>query len=202
MIYPILYTFRRCPYAIRARMALYYAQIRIQQIEVDLRNKPLALLEVSSKATVPVLVVNSELILTESMDIIYWALKHHDPDHWLNHSNEEQTQKLIDANDRQFKPILDAYKYSHNREPQSLELYRTQAQSYLSTLNELLSRNTFLLGSGMGLLDCALMPFIRQFYMVDTLWFEQSGYGHLQQWLDGLIESDLFRAAMVKPVTD
>lgn len=182
-------------------MALHYAQIHIQHIEVDLRNKPLGLFEASSSGTVPVLVVNSELILTQSMDIIYWALQHHDPDHWLSHSHEEQSLQLIDVNDTLFKSILDAYKYSHNREPQSLELYRTQAQSYLSTLNKLLSNNAFLLGSGMGLLDCALMPFIRQFYMVDTLWFEQSEYHYLLQWVDGLMESDLFKAVMAKSAT-
>ena len=116
---PLLYTFRRCPYAIRARMAVYSAAIPIQLEEVSLKNKPQAMLELSSKGTVPVLVDGNDVI-DESLDIMLWALKQNDPDNWyvsLAQKELSNSLKLISDNDGEFKTWLDRYKYA-DRHPE------------------------------------------------------------------------------------
>ena len=196
MNHPILYTFRRCPYAIRARMALAYAKITVTQYEVDLKNKPLELLQLSPKGTVPVLVLQNNQIIDQSVDIMMWALKQSDPENWLNPELQTAGNELIQQNDTQFKPILDRYKYSPD--PMVADSYRQQAHSYLKLLDSLLISRPYLLATHRSLADVALFPFIRQFCMVNQAWFAQSEYTHLQIWLHSFLDSELFLKVMQK----
>lgn len=194
----ILYTFRRCPYAIRARMALCYAQVAFEQHEVDLKNKPSNLIKVSSKGTVPVLILESGQILDESVDIIRWALKQSDPDGWWRSELEIQCDNLIQMNDTHFKPLLDNYKYPQRSEQKEPTYYRAKAQVYLEQLESLLIKKNFLVANHITYADVALFPFIRQFYMVDQQWFIKSDYQFLKQWLEYFLSTELFVQIMEK----
>lgn len=193
---PVLYTFRRCPYAIRARIALAYAKIPVTQYEVDLKNKPIELLQLSPKGTVPVLVLQDKRVIDQSLDIMMWALNQSDPDGWLNPELQASGDELIRQNDTHFKPILDRYKYS--QDPIVAGGYREQAHSYLKQLDSLLVSRPYLFAEHISLADVALFPFIRQFCMVDQAWFAQSEYAHLQTWLHSFLDSELFLKIMQK----
>ncbi|VEG91774.1 glutathione S-transferase [Legionella spiritensis] len=194
----ILYTFRRCPYAMRARMALYYAGIDVHIREVSLKNKPQAMLDVSPKGTVPVLVLPDGNVIDESVDIMRWALAQNDPDSWYPDTLRQQSDSLIKINDNQFKPILDGYKYPQRSEKQDPLYYREQAESYLKALDDQLSNTRYLVTNNMNIADVALFPFIRQFAMVDKRWFDKAPYPHLQAWLMSFQSSELFAAVMEK----
>lgn len=198
LVYPILYTFRRCPYAIRARMALTYCKIKVSQCEVDLKNKPQEMINASPKATVPVLIVDEKYVIDESMDIMFWALRQNDPDGWLNHDLKDKCDALIHSNDFTFKPILDNYKYPQKSIKKDPKYYQKQAKVYLNQLNTLLLKNRFLLSDHISYADIALFPFIRQCYMVDPVWFKDREWSHLFQWLNSFLTSDLFLAVMKK----
>lgn len=191
---PILYTFRRCPYAIRARMALAYAGILTDQREVDLKNKPPELVIASPKATVPVLILDDGRIIDESIDIMRWALEQSDPDGW----QKPDCGELIYLNDTSFKLILDNYKYPERSENKDPIYYRDQAKIYLNHLNSLLKQNQYLIADEISLADVALFPFIRQFYSIDKEWFKQSGYKKLNSWLNAFLNSELFLQVMKK----
>ncbi|WP_082650803.1 glutathione S-transferase [Legionella steigerwaltii] len=198
MKYPILYTFRRCPFAIRARMALAYSKIKVEQREVELKNKPQEMLLASPKGTVPVLILEDGRVIDESIDIMIWALTQSDPDGWLCSKLKEQCNELIHLNDKKFKPILDNYKYPQRTEKKDPLYYREEAGDYLDKLNSLLTKQRFLLADRITLADVALFPFIRQFYMVDPQWFEHSGYPYLHAWLQLFLHSELFLTVMKK----
>ncbi len=193
---PLLYTFRRCPYAMRARLALVYADIGVEYREIELRNKPQAMLAVSPKATVPVLQLESGQIIDESLDIMLWALKQHDPNGWLTH--QTQALALIDENDTTFKGWLDKYKYADRFPEYSQTYYREQAERFLQKLETHLEEHTFLLDNHPTLVDFALFPFVRQFAFVDKAWFDQAPCPKLQAWLNFHLESKLFEEIMVK----
>lgn len=176
-------------------MALYYSKIKIHQYEVDLKNKPLDMLKASPKGTVPVLIVKNDEVIDESMDIIFWALNQSDPDNWLNPMLKDKQELLIDANDFQFKPILDKYKYSQN----DRDYYKDEAKVYLNQLNTLLMNHRYLLADQISLVDIAVFPFIRQFCMVDPQWFAHSEYKNLHEWLHFFLNSKLFLQIMKKP---
>ncbi|HRD68593.1 MAG TPA: glutathione S-transferase [Legionella sp.] len=194
----ILYTFRRCPYAIRARMALLYAQILVDECEVDLKNKPQKLLEISPKGTVPVLALADGRVLDQSLDIMKWALAQEDPAGWLVAELETQIDDLIILNDTRFKPLLDNYKYPQRSEKNDPVYYREQAQGFLNQLNSLLAENKFLLSDHISCADVAIFPFVRQFYLVDMTWFENSEYNYLKKWLGFFLNSPLFLQVMNK----
>jgi glutathione S-transferase len=193
---PILYTFRRCPYAIRARLALTYANIEVEQRETLLKDKPQAMLDTSPKATVPVLILKNGQVIDESLDIMLWALQQHDPKGWLAH--QQQAMPLIQSNDHQFKPCLDKYKYADRFPEQSQTFYRQQGEVFLQALEELLAQHTVLFADQPTLADFAIFPFIRQFAFVDKPWFGQSPYLKLQAWLEYHLQSNLFEKIMVK----
>lgn len=195
---PILYTFRRCPYAMRARMAIYAAGVKVQPIEVSLKNKPQSLLDYSPKATVPVVVTSGEVI-EESRDIMLWALHQSDPDNWLLQNDalkQEQMTQFVDSCDTEFKPLLDRYKYFDRHPEYSQAEYRRQAEVFLKKLDASLSMHTFLIDANMRFADVAIFPFVRQFAGVDKLWFTQSPYKNLQRWLDVCINTAMFEAIM------
>lgn len=167
-------------------MTLAYAGVDYELREVVLRNKPQALLDISPKATVPVLQLPNGKVLDESLQIMYWALAQQDDQHWLNSEYPDDATQLIEHNDGQFKYYLDRYKYA-NRYPQySMQHYRQQAEVFLQMLQQRLAVSSFLFGEQISLADVAIVPFIRQFASVDLDWF--------QHWLT----SPLFLSVMQK----
>lgn len=195
---PILYTFRRCPYAIRARMALAYAGITAEHREVVLKNKPAELLQASAKGTVPVLVMPDGEVLDESLAIMRWALMQSDPEQWMTAAVSGDAEAWIAANDGPFKQQLDHYKYADRYPEHPADWYRDQALPHLSALDEVLRHHSCLHGDRAGLVDVALFPFIRQFAMVDYQWFTNSPYKALHQWLERWLEDPLFLSIMQK----
>lgn len=194
---PVLYSFRRCPYAMRARMALCYAGIRVELREVDLKNKPAALLETSPKGTVPVLVLPDGTVIDESLDIMYWALGQNDPDGWLA-ADKEETAFLIERNDGEFKNALDRYKYPNRFPNEDCRPAKDKCEEILNDLDNRLKQNGFLLSPHSTLADIALFPFIRQCAFTDEDRFDALPYTHLQDWLDQNMKSDLFQEVMKK----
>ena len=195
---PILYSFRRCPFAIRARMAIHYAGIEVELREVQLWNKPQAMLAVSAKATVPVLVLSNGEVIDESIDIMRWALDHNDPDQWWLKTLSGASQELVRQCDFDFKIHLDHYKYADRFPENPASYYRQQAEGFLLELEQKLAKHPYLLGRQLTLADIAIFPFIRQFAMVDKPWFDQAPYPGLQKWLQGLLGSVLFSSVMTK----
>ena len=192
----ILYSFRRCPYAMRARLALRYAGIAVQIEEVSLKAKPAKMLALSPKGTVPVLSVEGR-VLEESLEIMRWALAQNDPQDWLL-GGDRRIDELIARNDGEFKVHLNHYKYAERYPEQSREHYRQQAEVILADLERRLGEQRYLLAEHPTLADAALMPFIRQFAGVEPQWFAEAPYPRLRAWLQGWLESELFKAIMAK----
>lgn len=196
MIIPTLYTFRRCPYAIRARLAIAVSGVVVAHHEVDLRDKPAAMLAISPKATVPVLQLTDGTVIDESLDIMRWALRQNDPEHWL--PSNDMHSALIEQNDTSFKRDLDRYKYP-NRFPETpVENYRTACEEFVNLLNARLTTSAFLVGDKFSFIDAAIAPFIRQFAHVDKDRFYQSPHLHVIKWLDAILASPLFNSVMKK----
>ncbi|MBB6153201.1 glutathione S-transferase [Pseudomonas sp. JAI115] len=191
-----LYSFRRCPYAMRARMALRYSGVPVEIVEVSLKAKPAAMLAISPKGTVPVLDADGQVI-DESLEIMRWALAQHDPDDWLL-GGDSRIAGVIEANDQGFKVHLNRYKYAERYPEQPMEVYRAEGALFLQQLDELLRDRDYLLSDHLSLADVALLPFVRQFAHVDREWFAQTPYVRLQAWLQSFLESELFTAIMKK----
>lgn len=185
----------------RARMAIHYAGVKTILREVVLSDKPREMLQLSPKATVPVLVLEDGAVFDESIDIMFWALGMSDKEGWLGSLDKQDlvfAKKLIIENDNEFKTNLDHYKYAERFPQQSMEEYREQGEIFLKKLDQYLQQHDYLLGDQLSLCDVAIFPFIRQFAYVDFSWFEQSPYLSLQRWLQRLIDSALFTAVMKK----
>ena len=197
---PILYSYRRCPYAMRARMALSYAGIQVEIREIALREKPAHMLAVSPKGTVPVLVLASNEVLEQSLDIMNWALQQSDVDEWIiqDQAGQKLTADLIATNDGAFKKSLDKYKYAIRFPENPPEIYRAQGEEFLQRLEILLQQNTYLCRNTISKADVAIFPFVRQFSMADENWFERADYPSLKAWLNGLFNSQLFLGVMQK----
>lgn len=195
---PILYSFRRCPYAIRARMALNYAVVELELREILLRDKPRSMLRASAKGTVPVLVLPNGKVIDESADVMHWALEHNDPDCWRRDVLSARTQALIEENDKVFKPKLDRYKYADRHPEHPRSYYRIEAEKFLLQLEQNLKLHRCLLDDEITFADVAIFPFIRQFALVDKPWFDQAPYPKLQVWLQSFLDSDLFLNVMTK----
>ncbi|MDB6443665.1 Glutathione S-transferase [Pseudomonas sp. NFACC32-1] len=197
---PTLYSFRRCPYAMRARMALRYSAVELDIVEVSLKAKPAEMLALSSKGTVPVLQVDGRVI-DESLEIMNWALARHDPQDWrLRDDADGQglTAALIEENDQVFKLHLNRYKYPERYPEYPKEYYRSEGEDFLRRLEALLATRPFLAAQHQSLADVAVLPFVRQFAHVDRQWFAQAPYPNLQRWLQRLLDSELFVAIMAK----
>lgn len=196
---PVLYSFRRCPYAMRARLAIAISGQKVQLREIVLKQKPVELLAISPNKTIPVLQLkeNEDKVLHESLDIMMWALAQHDPQQWLTPQLSEMLL-LIENNDHQFKPWLDKYKYADRFPEYSEQYYRGKAEVFLMLLEQQLNNQTYLFALHPTLADMAIFPFIRQFAAVDKNWFEQSPYSHVRHWLATLMDSALFGACMKK----
>lgn len=203
--HPVLYSYRRCPYAMRARMAIMASGLQVEQREIVFWDKPGEMLAASPKGTVPVLILPDGEVVDESRDIMLWALLQSDRLSWLQLETEEdfaEMMALIDVCDNAFKTHLDHYKYAE-RFPEALpEVYRLRGEGFLQALEELLthsysvSKVLALNGKQISMTDIALFPFVRQFAHVDKPWFEQSAYTHLNRWLQQHLEAEYFTSIM------
>ena len=193
---PILYSFRRCPYAMRARMALAASGAEVMLREVLLKDKPAELLAASPKATVPVLVLSEDQALEESLDVMQWALEHRDPLGWLDGAPLDSG--WISECDGDFKHWLDRYKYAEGYLDHTAEDYRSNAEEFIQKLEHQLSVSDWVGGEAANAIDVALFPFIRQFAGVEPSWWQQAPYPKVRQWLENWLNSALFSAIMVK----
>lgn len=199
---PVLYSFRRCPYAMRARMAIAVSGQPCDLREVVLRDKPAELLAASPKGTVPVLVDVDGRVIEQSLDIMLWALRRHDPQNWLRPANAtlDQMLALIAACDGDFKRDLDGYKYPE-RQPVAAadaKAHRTRSALFLLQLDALLQTRRCLHGDTPALSDIAIAPFVRQFAHVDKAWFDAQPWAALREWLEAQLAASLFEQVMMK----
>ena len=198
--YPTLYSFRRCPYAMRARLALRLCKIECIIREISLKAKNTEFLRVSPKATVPVLVLPNGEVLEESLDIIYWSLEQNDPSK-LKVKNQlgRKTSKLIELFDTEFKFHLDRYKYSSRYNIQNLQVHRDKAREILVQINTMLEGKNYMGGKNISLLDISILPFVRQFRIADMKWFDNNlGLDNVNKWLNIFLNSDLLASIMTK----
>ena len=193
---PILYSFRRCPYAMRARLALKLNNIKVELCEIELRHKPSIMLAISPKGTVPVLQLPSGEVIDESWDIMCWVFLQNDDSFKVT----AEMCELIEINDGWFKDALNSYKYPEAGDIHSSEYYRTQGEQFLNQLNERLTSHKYLLSDELSIIDLAILPFVRQFANVDKSWFYQSEYEPLKKWCDEFSHSDLLESIMHKYV--
>ncbi|MDN3441795.1 glutathione S-transferase [Psychrobacter sp. APC 3279] len=195
---PRLYSFRRCPYAMRARLGLIFAELPVELREITLKNKPEQMLAISPKGTVPVLQLSDQSVIEESAEIMMWALEQNDPQGLLNEKVLSKANALIAQNDNEFKQWLDRYKYA-DRHPEMTQIeYRQKGEIFLQDLEVLLTKNTYLLGNSVTVADIGIMPFVRQFAHVDRDVFYKLHYPKLQLWLQHWLEHPLFVQAMTK----
>jgi len=204
---PVLYSYRRCPYAMRARISLYLSGIQVEQREIVFWDKPEPMLSASPKGTVPVLILPDGQVIDESREIMFWAFQAMSQNmaqnrqacsNWLPTSAErlQQMNHWIDENDTEFKGWLDKYKYADRFPEQRPIAYRQAGEVFLEKLNTALASQNYLLGGTATMADIAVFPFIRQFVNVDKVWFTQANYPHLKTWLEGMLASEYFNAIM------
>jgi len=195
--WPVLYSFRRCPYAIRARLALCHAGVAVALREVDLKQKPVALLAVSPQATVPVLDAGPGRVLTQSLDIMHWALEQSGDAGWLQRGDQATARRLVTTTDSDFKHWLDRYKYAERFPERAPTDPREEAVRCLIAPLEAALRGTGHLGrQGPCWADAAIFPFVRQFAAVDAAWWATSPWTATRHWLAGWQNSPLFAACM------
>ncbi|MBL4618761.1 MAG: glutathione S-transferase [Marinicaulis sp.] len=195
MPHPILYSFRRCPYAMRARMVIAIANTPVRLREILLKDKPAEMLAASPKATTPVLIDGDEII-DESLAVMAWALARNDPEGWLE--NFGGNEELIAENDGPYKHHLDRYKYATRYEGEDPIEHRSAGFEFLQKLEARLESAPYLSGDRRGFADIAIFPFIRQFRIPDMEWFDAAPLPNLQKWLSGLMGSELFTSVMKK----
>jgi glutathione S-transferase len=193
---PVLYSFRRCPYAMRARMAIAVSEFNCELRELILKDKPAAMLKASPKGTVPVLKLTNGQVIDESLEIMLHVLQSEDPDNWLY--NKSDCLELIDQYDSLFKPLLDRYKYHVGYKELSFDEHRSNTLPFLNQLNQRLENTRQLMADDIRLADIALMPFIRQYAFVDKPWFDDQDWPNLHRWLDNHLNSRLFKSIMPK----
>ena len=198
--YPILYSFRRCPYAMRARLALMVSNRVCELREVVLRDKPQEMLEVSAKGTVPILIDVDGRVLDQSIDIMLWALRQQDPEKWLmpEQGSVAEMLELIALFDEGFKYNLDRYKYPDRYPGVDAQAHRYEGSLYLGRLNAQLSATKYLFGNNVALADMAIAPFVRQFAHTDRAWFNEQPWPGLQAWLAEFTESQIYSSVMQK----
>ena len=197
---PYLFSYRRCPYAMRARMALVESNIEFDIYEISLRNKPNEMLAISAKGTVPILKFN-KLVLDESIEIMKWAYQNSKSNNSLSLETKDKkiADELIQLNDGKFKEYLDCYKYFERYPKKSKAEHRESCYFFLEILEKRLENTTFLVNNKRTFVDLSIFPFIRQFMNVDKIWFDNSKYKNTKKWLGSLIQSDLFEKIMIKP---
>jgi glutathione S-transferase len=213
MTYPILYSLRNCPYAMRARTAIFKAKQIVILRDVDLKNKPAAMLTASPKGTVPILVLHSDAIpnvdvnvkqvtiIEESIEVMLWALHESDPADLLHQSMpnaEVEMLNIIYSFDHEFKAHLEAYKCAKRYRENNVDTCRVACEVFIQQLEQRLTQHNYLFSAQESLLDIALLPFIRQFARVERQWYLQSPYPKLRQWLNNYLQSPMFSKVMMK----
>jgi glutathione S-transferase len=197
--FPVLYSYRRCPYAMRARLSIYFSGREVEQREIVFWDKPESMLTASPKGTVPVLVLPDGSVVEESWEIMQWALAEH-----RLYSQDECVDNWVDACDNRFKRHLDDYKYPELCQEsypdltpqQGLEKARQGGEGFIQKLESQLSKTAFLLGPELSIADLATFPFVRQFAHVDQAWWQSADYPAVQAWLEMHMDSDYFAAVM------
>lgn len=192
MMTPILYSFRRCPYAMRARLALLFAQQNVVLREVVLREKPQPFLDVSPSATVPCL-ITGDSVIDESLDIMIWALTQNDPDQLLE--MPDTGWQWIEYTDGPFKQALDRTKYAARYPDQNTSEQRDIAGSFLKKLDLQIDQWIF---ERPSIADLAILPFVRQFAFIDKAWFDSQPWPNVHGWLDRFLNSESFEMIMPK----
>ncbi len=198
---PVLYSLQNCPYAMRARLALLLAQQKVQLRAITLKDKPVEMLIASPKGTVPVLVINNDEVIEESLGIMLWALKRTDPENLLYAHDESKLSEMLEVikeSDAEFKPTLEKYKRAKRYHGNDLEACRLDCEPFIQALEKRLTQHEFLMGATPSLLDIALLPFIRQFSKVNKAEFSHDRYTNLRRWLRHYLQSRLFAKAMFK----
>ena len=198
-----LYSLRNCPYAMRARIAIFKSQQTIMLRDVVLSNKPDEMIAASPKATVPILVLNDGRVIDESLDVMLWALKEADPDNLLHRASNDENRlaemlALIQTFDDEFKLCLEQYKCAKRYKEINIVECRLACESYIQVLEDRLSSHLFLMSNQESLADIALLPFIRQFARVERQWYLQSPYPSVKQWLKNYLQSSMFTKVMAK----
>jgi len=195
--HPVLYSYRRCPYAMRARIGLLLCSIQVEQREIVFWDKPKPMVKASPKATVPVLVLSDGRVIDESRDILFWAVNvSGDPHNLAPTDLMPEISQWIDLNDGEFKGWLDRYKYADRFPEYSKAYYREQALPFLDRIEAALTEGGFLIGGTLTIADIALFTFIRQFANVDKVWWQEVSYPHLKHWLEKHLEAHYFKATM------
>jgi len=204
---PILYSLRNCPYAMRARIALFKSKQPVLLRDLVLSDKPAEMIEASPKATVPVLVLATGEVIDESLDVMLWALKESDPNDLLHsedeliHPDENMLSAMlafIDEFDNGFKSALEQYKCAKRYQEDDIVQRRAVCQQYLDKVEQRLTTHKFLFSDQESLADIAILPFLRQFARVERQWYLQSPYPKLKQWLNGYLQSPMFTKVMAK----
>ncbi|MGV2873232.1 glutathione S-transferase [Colwellia sp. E150_009] len=206
--YPILYSLRNCPYAMRARLAIFKSKQQVELRDVVLSDKPQAMLNASPKGTVPILVFENNdktfNVIDESLDIMLWALQINDPDNLLGQSsmsNGESLQNMLSSIatfDHEFKAALEKYKCAKRYHEDNLLEYRQACEAYIQTIEKQLKQHAYIMSNKESLVDLALLPFIRQFARVERQWYLQAPYPNLRQWLNNYLQSPMFSKVMTK----
>ncbi|MCT8868193.1 glutathione S-transferase [Shewanella sp. ZOR0012] len=202
---PILYSFRRCPYAMRARLGLLFGQCQVEVREITLKAKPAEMLAISPKGTVPVLQLPTGEVIAESLDIMLWGLHKADSpaaQQLLGQTTSAQSliNELIVQNDVEFKPWLDKYKYADRYPEYSQADYFAKASTFLVRLEAQLQQHPYLISPALSVADFAIVPFIRQFTAVDAKRDLNGDFPRLMAWLTELTSTDIFQHAMTKYV--
>lgn len=192
---PILYSFRRCPYAMRARLAIHASEVKVQIREIVLRDKAPVFLESSPKGTVPIVVTENNVV-EESLDIMLWALSQEDPEGWLK--MPDAGYDWISRNDGSFKAALDHTKYSNRFSNLDINLERKKAADFLYDLNAQIADRPWMFGQNCSVADMAILPFVRQFANIDIDWFGAQNWQNLHRWLSKFLKSNRFNSIMLK----
>ena len=185
MSLPILYSFRRCPYAMRARMSIVRESFEVELREVVLRDRPDHMMEISPKGTVPVLLLADGTVIEESLEIMQ---------HVLGWNLSEEEAHWVERNDEEFKFHLDRYKYPNRYDDVDEKEQRTLASAYLNDLDARLGEGPAFAAQ----LNDALFPFVRQFANHDRDWFDAQSWANVHAWLAQHLESEEFKRCMKK----
>lgn len=198
---PVLYSLRNCPYAMRARIAIFKSKQTVALRDIVLSNKPTEMIAASPKATVPVLVLADGSVVEESLSVMLWALNESDPNDLLHSELEQQLSsmlELINSFDNDFKEALEQYKCAKRYRETNVIECRAHCEQFIQLLEVRLNEHAFLMSNKESLADIALLPFIRQFARVERQWYLQSPYPKVRQWLNNYLQSPMFTKVMAK----
>jgi glutathione S-transferase len=196
MTLPILYSLRHCPFAMRARLAIFKSKEAVELRDVKLTNKPVAMLNASPKGTVPILVVAPSHVIDESLDVMLWILGKSDPDNLLR--NLPDLLAFINVYDGEFKPCIERYKAAKRYHEANLNECRQACEVYIQDLEKRLSEHAYIFSNQESLADIAILPFIRQFAKVERQWYVQSSYVNVKRWLNTYLQSSMFNKVMAQ----